>query len=170
MFDDVLIDQYQLYDVDIIIDTFRRVSKNPKNLIHDDNTCTRNGIQTENIFQLNDFKPILSILQDIRRYISKAVDSPLDYYWAHMIEYQDNGWQRLHHHAPREDVSFILYLTDNDDGQTFFKIDNDGLEYQIHVYPKKGKLVFFDAKYDHGAKLTTGNKMVLVGGLRYSKK
>tara|TARA_E500000331_G_scaffold206623_1_gene198171 strand:- start:901 stop:1413 length:513 start_codon:yes stop_codon:yes gene_type:complete len=170
MFNDVLINQLQLSEVNIVIDTFRKSEKNPKNF-EDDVSCTRNGIQTKNIFILNDFKPILELLQDIRNVLTKSIGQRMEYYWAHMIEYEEGGWQGLHHHAPREDVSFILYLTDNDDGQTYFNIDKgDGLQYQIHTFPKKGKLVYFDAVYDHGAKVTKTNKMVLVGGLRFMKK
>ena len=165
------INQLMVPEVNIVIDTFRKALENPKNFIHDDNTCTIKGIQTKNIFRSNDFKPILKLLQDIRNNLTEAVGQRMEYYWAHMIEYEEGGWQAIHHHAPREDVSFILYLTDNDDGQTYFKIDNgDGLDYEVHIFPKKGKLVFFDANYEHGAKVTTTNKMVLVGGLRFMEK
>jgi len=173
MFNNVLINQIQLSEVDIVIDTFRNAVKNPKNLLVEvpfPSSCTRKGIQTKNIFILNDFKPILKLLQEIRNILTQSIGQRLEYYWAHMIEYEEGGWQELHTHAPREDVSFILYLTDNDDGQTYFKINtDDGLDYELHTFPKKGKLVYFDAVYDHGAKVTKTNKMVLVGGLRFMK-
>ncbi len=164
------INQFMVPEVNIVIDTFRKALKNPKNF-EDDVSCTRNGIQTKNIFILNDFKPILQLLQDIRNSLTESVGRKMEYYWAHMIEYEEGGWQAMHHHAPQEDISFILYLTNNDDGQTYFKIDHgDGLDYEVHTFPKKGKLVFFDANYDHGAKVTKTNKMILVGGLRFMKK
>ena len=106
----------------------------------------------------------------LQNILTQSIGQRMEYYWAHMIEYEEGGWQTEHHHAPREDVSFILYLTDNDDGQTYFKINtDDGLDYELHTFPKKGKLVYFDAVYDHGAKVTKTNKMVLVGGLRFMK-
>ena len=161
------IDQFMVSDVDVIIDTFRRSLKNPKNFEDDGRSCTRKGIQTLDIFRLDDFKPILNLLQDITKNISDKIDDSLECVCAHMIEYEGGGWQAIHHHGG-EDVSFILYLTDNDDGQTYFKIDTgDGLDYELHTFPKKGKLVFFDSVYYHGAKSTTTNKMVLVGGLKF---
>ena len=169
MFNDVLINQIQLSEVNIVIDTFRNAVKNPNNILKE-YSRTRKGIQTKNIFILNDFKPILKLLQDIRNILTQSIGQRMEYYWAHMIEYEEGGWQAEHHHAPKEDVSFILYLTDNDDGQTYFKINtDDGLDYELHTFPKKGKLVYFDAVYDHGAKVTKTNKMVLVGGLRFMK-
>ena len=169
MFNDVLINQIQLSEVNIVIDTFRNAVKNPNNILKE-YSRTRKGIQTKNIFILNDFKPILKLLQDIRNILTQSIGQRMEYYWAHMIEYEEGGWQAEHHHAPKEDVSFILYLTDNDDGQTYFKINtDDGLDYELHTFPKKGKLVYFDAVYDHGAKVTKTNKMVLVGGLRFLK-
>ena len=169
MFDGVLINQIQLSEVNIVIDTFRNAVKNPNNILKE-YSCTRKGIQTKNIFILNDFKPILKLLQEIRNILTQSIGQRMEYYWAHMIEYEEGGSQTEHHHAPKEDVSFILYLTDNDDGQTYFKINtDDGLDYELHTFPKKGKLVYFDAVYDHGAKVTKTNKMVLVGGLRFIK-
>ena len=66
---------------------------------------------------------------------------------------------------PRPPDAEQLQLDINSDGQTYFEMENfedRRLSYQIHTFPKVGKLVFFESSIMHGAHETRNMKKVLV--------
>ena len=191
----MLIDQIMISD-DIVNDVtkvFDEVKHKPEN-VYDGKNCTRYGLQTKNIIQLEDFQPLKESLLKIKSSIEQQLNTPLQYYAAHFIEYETGGYQALHDHGRnnQEDISYILYLSDsvwtqeklkprppdaeqlqldiNSDGQTYFEMENFDdrrLSYQIHTFPQVGKLVFFESSIMHGAHETRNMKKVLVGGLKF---
>ena len=50
--------------------------------------------------------------KDIRNHLTEVVGRKMKYYWAHMIEYEEGGWQAIHHHAPRQPRLSCPYLRD----------------------------------------------------------
>ena len=119
-------------------------------------TCTVNGFQTENLC----YEPYIQ--KDLEKLLEYIPNKDLKYKWFHMINYKNHGYQSVHNHSKTEDYSYILYLTDcNEGGETLF---TNGKE-SVAVKPEKNKLVFFPANLWHKGNATIDNKKVAVGAL-----
>lgn len=119
-------------------------------------TCTINGFQTNNIF---DVPCMQNTLNNILSYLP---ENNLKYTWFHMIDYDKNGFQKKHSHEQTEDFSFILYLTDcKNGGETIFET----IKGNIEIKPQKNKLIFFPSNLWHLGNPTIDNKKVAVGAL-----
>jgi len=119
-------------------------------------TCTINGFQTDNLC----YKPYIK--NELKKLLEYLPNKDLKYRWFHMINYKDHGYQNAHEHSKTEDYSYILYLTDcNEGGETLF-IDG---EKSIVIKPEKNKLVFFSSNLWHKGNATIDNKKVAVAAL-----
>lgn len=129
-------------------------------------TETVNGVQTPNILTLHD-PAVDEHLAGIKRLLEQGTSIRFAYHWAHLIDYDIGGYQRVHDHAQNEDYSFILYLNSSRAGQTTFLLNPDpDLRLALSVSPTKNNLVLFLAQMRHEGKPVIGGKQVLVGGLR----
>lgn len=119
-------------------------------------TYTINGFQTKNLC----FEPYVQ--NEIKEVLNYLPIKDLKYRWFHMIHYKDHGYQEAHDHSKTEDYSYILYLTDcNEGGETLF-ING---EESVAIKPEKNKLVFFPSNLWHKGNATIDNKKVAVGAL-----
>jgi hypothetical protein len=119
-------------------------------------SCTVNGFQTDNLCYEPYIQNELNIILD---YIPIK---NLTHRWFHMIDYEKQGHQVEHDHAKTEDYSYILYLTDcNEGGETIFTDNNETLV----VKPEINKIVFFESSLWHKGNATLDNKKVAVGAL-----
>jgi|TARA_R110000782_G_scaffold37539_3_gene88804 hypothetical protein len=126
--------------------------------IKDKYRYSENRVQTVNGFQTPNISNDVSI--KIKKQLLKNIFKPSDISHLHLIRYNKGGRQELHTHS-NEVYSFILYLNDSD-GDTVFLFEDR----TIFEKPKKGKIIFFNAKIPHKAKISYKNKRVLVGALK----
>ena len=85
----------------------------------------------------------------------------LEYFYIHMVNYENGGNMKIHQHIHNEDYSFILYLNSCTDGNTILHLDN-----KTHkVIPVKNKVLLFPSNIPHSAEYSNSKK-VLVGGLK----
>ncbi len=117
---------------------------------------TVNGFQTPNI--VKEIKP------KIKEQLLNGLFKTSNLIHLHLIHYNKGGRQGLHIH-PHEVYSFILYLN-NADGDTIFNFKDR----TIIEKPKKGKIIFFNAKIPHKAKTSFKYKRVLVGAIETKKR
>ena len=121
-----------------------------------DFTCTKNGFQTNNLF--NDVS-IKDTLHKILTYLPYPND--YQYRWFHMIDYEQGGSQEAHDHARTEDYSYVLYLSScNHGGETCFQ-----LQHELQIKPKKNTIIFFPSTILHWGRATIDHKKVAVGAL-----
>jgi len=126
-------------------------------LIAYNSTCTKGGIQTENLCGYKNVNELINkILNDIRH-------SELKIKHVHMISYDTGGSQEIHDHKNTESYSFILYLSTCDTGGETVFVDDEKNETKI--LPEKGNLLFFDSRLMHYAKSTKDKKKVVVVAL-----
>ena len=119
-------------------------------------TCTINGFQTNNLC----YEPYIK--DELEKLLEYLPNKDLKYRWFHMINYKDHGYQDAHEHSKTEDYSYILYLTDcNEGGETLFINGEDS----VTIKPEKNKLVFFPSNIWHKGNATIDNKKVAVGAL-----
>jgi hypothetical protein len=118
--------------------------------------CTVKGFQTNNICEM----PFMQeTLNEILNYLPIK---NLKYRWFHMIDYEKHGLQIKHNHETTEDFSYVLYLTDCEQGGNTVFYENDK---KISIKPQKNKLIFFESKLLHEGNETIDNKKVAVGAL-----
>jgi hypothetical protein len=130
--------------------------KNKNDGVAYNSTATKNGFQTNN---LSNDASIKSILGEILNYL--PYPNNYQYRWFHMINYEQNGWQKAHDHTQTEDYSYILYLSScNYGGETCFK-----LQPELQIKPKKNLIIFFPATILHWGNITIDHKKVAVGAL-----
>lgn len=127
-------------------------------------TCTFNGHQTPNILSLNE-EDVNEKLTSLRKRLEKKCGVKFEYNWVHMVRYDQDGYQEQHKHDHNEDYSVIVYLNDCDDGSTFYVL-NEKRNVIMESIPKRGKCVMFPASVLHGGYPTSGEKKILVLGLR----
>ena len=161
---------------DIICACWDKYKKNKDNLVNVDETTTFNGIQTNNVLYLKDFKED-KVFQESLNFLWKTlqalIQEDLSYYWVHLIEYnRRGGYQDVHNHIHNEDYSAVFYLNTCRGGETYFMDPNQVVSSQpLSFSPKKSDMLVFPASYMHGARNTSSwfvNKKVLVLGLRKS--
>lgn len=122
-------------------------------------THTFCGFQTGNLLGLS--AVIDKPMYDIINKINNKIEHKLHPTWIHYIEY-NNGYQQEHTHENNEDVSFILYMSD-DPGMTEI-ILNPARGKTVYVKAKRGRLVVFNSTFKH--KANRSDKKIFVGGLR----
>ena len=124
--------------------------------IEPNSSCTINGFQTKNLC----YEPYIK--DELEKLLSCLPVKDLKHRWFHMINYKDHGYQEAHDHSKTENYSYILYLTDcNEGGETVF-ING---EESVAIKPEKNKIVFFPANLWHKGNATINNKKVAVGEL-----
>ena len=120
----------------------------------EDKTCSMNAYQTPNILYFNVFRDAAQLLLPYIPYNLK-----LELFHIHLINYYNGGYQKAHDHKKTEDFSFILYLSDSNDGHTCF-------DKNIKIKPEKGKIIFFESDILHWAEANSGDKKLAVGALK----
>lgn len=60
--------------------------------------------------------------------------------------------------------TLMIYLSNNDDGSTYFD------DFNLNVYPKKGRIIIFDQKLKHSGKINSTLKYLLRSELYYERK
>ena len=118
--------------------------------------CSENAYQTPNILDFNVFRDAAQLLIPYIPY-----DLKLELFHIHLISYYNQGHQRAHDHIATEDFSFILYLSDSQDGHTCFFKENT-----IKIKPERGKIIFFPSNIWHWAEANSGDKNLAVGALK----
>lgn len=126
--------------------------------------CTRNGDQTINILDLNE-EDVNEKLTPLRERLEQKCGVKFEYYWVHLIKYDEGGFQKEHRHDHNEDYSVVVYLNDCNDGATFHVL-NEKRNVVMETVPERGKAIMFPASVSHGAYRTNSEKKVLVFGLR----
>lgn len=144
-----------------LLDTLQKASKKYRDVT---NHClSPNCFASNNLLDLlkDDLfvKNINFVLEDCQNYIPDKVE----YFYMHMIDYQNGGDMLIHKHDHNEDYSFILYLNDCDDGYTTLYLDKP-----VRIKPEKAKILIFSSDVYHSATFSK-NKKILVGGLKINK-
>jgi len=119
--------------------------------------CTVNGFHTGNILR---FKTTHELAEKLYSHI--PFPKKYNIHHLHLIHFEKDGFEQGHDHAHNEDYSFILYLQDSD-GPTVFQLTPENI---VKIQPKCGKLVFFKSNIWHWGEKSSGNKKILVGGMR----
>lgn len=159
---DVLIDH--LYHV---LDQFKSTNENED----PEYTCTINGFQTTNTVKKIDndlfFREMSPIISDYLRiyYENQLLQYSCCIDHVHIIEYRSGGKQLKHNHAATEDHSFIIYMNDSN-GATRIYSDAD----PVDVSCTRGKIVIFNAAFEHEGLDCLDKKVVAVGAIRFSNK
>ena len=145
---------------DQVVDNFLYILEIYKQMREDlnqaveDRTCSINAYQTPNILYFNVFRDAAQLLLPYIPY-----DFKLELFHIHLINYYNGGYQKAHDHKKTEDFSFILYLSDSNDGHTFF-------DKNIKIKPERGKIIFFESDILHWAEANSGDKKLAVGALK----
>ena len=142
--------------VDYFIDIFHEYknSNKPNVVVESDGCCTKNGFQTQNIIGM--------VSDDIKQQLFFGKFDDKELVSLHMIEYEKEGYQTPHtHEHTGEKFALILYLKTTD-GATVLH----GKDYNVHVKPKKGTILFFDSTTVHSGEISNEGKMVLVGSIK----
>lgn len=149
--------------VDYFIDLLDAIQKDPITYRDLSNHClSPNCFASNNLLQLNDelfVKNINFILEECQKHIPEKVE----YFYIHMIDYQDGGDMLIHKHDHNEHYSFIFYLNTCEDGYTTLY-----LERPIRIKPEKGKIAIFSSDVYHSATFSK-RKKIFVGGLKISQ-
>ena len=96
------------------------------------------------------------LLEESQKYVLNKVE----YFYIHMINYENGGDMLIHKHDHNEDYSFIFYLNDCIDGFTTLYLDRP-----IRIMPQRGKMVIFSSDIYHSGSFSK-NKKIFVGGLK----
>lgn len=84
----------------------------------------------------------------------------LEYNYLHFIDYTNSGAMSYHSHKHDEDIVFILYLNDCNDGETNFYLRDI-----VSLTPKKSQIIIFESYIEHSSSFSS-KKQILVGGLK----
>jgi|TARA_E500000318_G_C3563138_1_gene214450 hypothetical protein len=136
------------------LDLFKELRPDLNRSLRSDSCCV-NGYHTGNILI---FKSTHELLNEILETIPYK-DCILHH--VHLIHFYESGYEKAHDHQATEDFSFILYLSDSEDGYTCFKLK----EQIFKVKPEKGKIIFFPSNIWHWGDPSSGNKKIAVGAL-----
>tara|TARA_R100001460_G_scaffold15504_2_gene34165 strand:+ start:1668 stop:2141 length:474 start_codon:yes stop_codon:yes gene_type:complete len=146
---------------DNTVDKFLQTLEMFKNLRPDLNSslrsdsCCINGYHTGNILN---FKSTHEVCGEI---LNKIPYEDCILHHVHLIHFYQSGYEEAHDHKNTEDFSFILYLSDSEDGNTCFKFGKDIYK----VKPERGKIIFFASDIWHWGEPSSGNKKIAVGAL-----
>ena len=121
----------------------------------DPNSCCVNGYHTGNILN---FKSTHEVVNEI---LHKIPYENCILHHVHLMHFYKSGYEKAHDHKATEDFSFILYLSNSEDGNTCFQLGEDTHK----VKPEKGKIIFFDSHILHWGEPSSGNKKLAVGAL-----
>lgn len=168
---------YQLEDLSICDRLIERLNHIRKNKLseNNNNTCFKSqGYQSGNLLDLGD-PDILEFSALMRFHLAQnlGIDQEgLDFVFLHFLDYGQQGRMDEHDHKDKEDLTFLLYLNDCNDGATVFYL-NHANEFsktrsEINVQPRKGKISVFNSTVPHRGDITTSNKKIFAGGLCYN--
>jgi|694.fasta_scaffold02774_16 hypothetical protein len=136
--------------------------KYKSDLVQDNtNNClSKNCFATKNLLKFVGDNEFLDIIEELKSICEKCVNKELEYFYLHMIDYENGGEMSSHKHDHNEDYSFILYLNSCEDGDTLLHLDPE-----IKIKPVKDKMVLFSSDIVHSA-IFSNKKRILVGGLK----
>lgn len=135
---------------------------NPRIFEDDKNSClSANCFSTLNLLDILHTEKFYNYIGILRSLCEQKLNKKLEYFYLHMISYENGGEIKIHKHDHNEDYSFILYLNSCEDGQTIL---HSGGKYQ-KILPIKNKVILFSANTPHSAEYSNSKK-VLVGGLK----
>jgi hypothetical protein len=141
-------------------------------ITEDNSTTTRGGIQTVNIINYIN-KDFLKYLKE--KYIFPCIEELKPYYsiddlhfnHIHFIQYQKGGTQLLHDHKCCEDWGFLLFLNDDEGGETV--LYDGGQVYKNSV--NKGKFIIMPSWMKHeGLEVKNNKKIFLIAIQEIGKK
>jgi hypothetical protein len=136
------------------LDVFKDLRPDLNRSLLPNHSCV-NGYHTGNILKFNfTVKMVNEILDKI-----PYGDTVLHH--VHLIHFYESGYEKAHDHKQTEDFSFILYLSNSEDGHTCFKLKEE----LYKVKPEKGKIIFFPSDIWHWGEPSSGNKKIAVGAL-----
>lgn len=141
--------------VDVLLQLLQGLKETGLGVEHE--TASRNAFQSRDLSSFPLLKPLL---QQVIENIPES--NLLTHRWFHLIDYNQGGYQEPHDHKMTEKYSYIIYLTDCENGgETFFKVKDE----IIKIKPEKNKLIFFPADIIHWGSETVDKKKVAVGAL-----
>lgn len=120
-----------------------------------------NCFYTLNLLDYIDSEIFYNYIDKLRLLCEDFLNTKLEYFYVHMINYENGGKMDVHKHDHNEDYSFIFYLNSCDDGETILHT-NEG---QYKITPEKNKILLFPSSIPHSAAYSK-SKRVFVGGLR----
>ena len=136
-----------------------------------DGTQTKNIISKLSIQSLNEiYFHVNSYIQKYYKYNENDDNMLLDYYnffidHMHIINYDVNGYQKIHTHHHIEDHSFIICLNDSD-GKTRMYLGKDPIDLNCI----KNKIYIFNAALFHEGLRCTIPRRIAVGSVRFNYK
>lgn len=120
-----------------------------------------NCFYTLNLFDHISTKIFYTYTDNLRLLCENNLNTKLNYFYIHMIDYQNGGKMNIHKHNHNEDYSFILYLNSCNDGETVLCVNDT----KYTVTPEQNKILLFCSGIPHFAKYSQ-SKRILVGGFR----
>lgn len=119
-----------------------------------------NCFASNNLLKYNLEEKTNNLLDKILDKCIKQVKFNLEYYYLHMISYQNGGDMLIHKHDHNEDYSYILYLNTCNDGHTTLYLNSP-----VRIKPEHGKVILFSSDVYHSG-MFSKEKKILVGGLK----
>lgn len=137
-----------------ILDLFKDLRPDLNRSLRSDSCCV-NGYHSGNILI---FKSTHELVKEI---IGEIPYEDCILHHVHLIHFYESGYEKAHDHQATEDFSFILYLSNSEDGNTCFQLEKETYK----VKPEKGKIIFFPSNIWHWGEPSSGNKKIAVGAL-----
>jgi len=170
---------YQLLNesvCDKLVDRLEHIRKNKLSENPNITFFKSQGYQSDNLLIIED-SDIMEFAMMIRYHLAKSFgldQEDLCFAFLHFLDYGEQGFMEEHDHKDKEDLTFLLYLNDCDDGATVFYLnhanESSRNRSEIKIFPKKGKIAVFNATIPHRSEITTNSKKIFAGGLFYSRK
>jgi len=137
------------------------------------NINIKSGYQTDNLLNWSDSEYQNFLNTDLLEIISKNLGigkNNIEYFWTHMLEYQNGGKMDAHRHFHNEDFVIFIYLKTCKTGETVFYLNDYCQEYKertsIEILPVSGSGAIFSSLVLHEGKYTEENKRIFVAGVR----
>jgi hypothetical protein len=139
------------------------LQKNPQKYRDVSNHClSSNCFASNNLLNLIDDHSFVKNINFILEECQKHIPNKVEYFYIHMIDYENGGDMLIHKHDHNEDYSFVFYLNDCVDGYTTLYLDKP-----IRVMPEEGKILIFSSNIYHSSTFSK-KKKIFVGGLKIS--
>lgn len=131
------------------------------------------GYETSNLLTWEDLEYQDFLNNDLLKIISENLGIPecnIEYFWVHILEYQNGGKLDPHKHKQNEDFVIFIYLKTCNTGETVFYLNDYCLEYKkrttVEILPKSGTASIFSSLILHEGKFTKESKRIFVAGVR----
>ena len=146
----------------------------PSDRYYPKNCFKGDGFQTGNILEWQDDEYQHFLKNECSELIADIFevdyDYKVDFFFHHMLEYDEGTSMTLHTHDHNEDFVIFIYLNDCNDGQTVFYLNDKKDEFKerttVVVKPTKNMGVVFHAGIAHEGLPTYEHKKVFVCGIR----